>query len=332
MNYAFETVIDWYSKNRDKISEMYRIVKIPKRNGKVRTLEIPNPLIDSFQRTLQKGLSYSVDCSIFAEAYQEGKSIKNVAYLHANKKLLLKLDIKDFFGRITVDLIKNKVFNYETGDILAELCCCNEHLPQGACTSPIISNLVMKDFDNELGKFCAERNITFSRYSDDMIFSGDFNPGLIIRKVRELLRKSDMEINDEKTVIAGRGSRQMVLGVVVNEKIQLSSDYRRKIRQEVYYCSKYGVKNHIVKSNSEKYIIKDEQHKILWVNTTGYLRSLMGKINYALYINPNDSKMIEYRESVAALWQNCASDTGISPESIWGELLRNKEKQLKTGF
>ena len=63
MNYAFETVIDWYSKNRDKISEMYQIVKIPKRNGKLRTLEIPNPLLDSFQHTLLKSLSYSAKCS-----------------------------------------------------------------------------------------------------------------------------------------------------------------------------------------------------------------------------------------------------------------------------
>ncbi len=305
MNYGFEAITEWHSQNRDKITEMYRIVKIPKRNGKLRTLEIPNPLIDSFQRILQKGLYYSADCSIFAEAYQKGKRIKNIAYWHANKKLLLKLDIKDFFGHITVDLIKSKVFNYETGDTLAELCCCNGHLPQGACTSPIISNLVMKDFDDELGTFCSKHNITFSRYSDDMIFSGDFNPGMIIKKVKGMLREMGMEINDEKTVIAGRGSRQMVLGVVVNEKIQLSSDYRRKIRQAVYYCSKYGVENHIIKSNAEKYIIRDEKNEILQVNTTGYIRSLVGKINYALYINPNDLNMAKYYETVHQLWRNC---------------------------
>ena len=312
MNYVFKTVINWYSKNRDKLSEKYRVVKIPKRNGKLRTLEIPNPLLDSFQHTLLKVLSCGHKCSPYSNAYEKGKSIKLVAYLHSNKKLLLKLDIKDFFGHITVDLIKNKVFNYEKGDILAELCCYNGHLPQGACTSPIISNLVMKEFDDELGKFCTERNITFSRYSDDMIFSGDFNPGMVIRKVREMLCEMGMKINDEKTVIAGRSSRQMVLGVVVNEKMQLSSDYRRKIRKEVYYCSKYGVEDHIITSNAEKYIIRDEKNQILWVNTIGYIRSLMGKINYALYINPNDLMMSEYRDSVAILWQNCASDKDIS--------------------
>ena len=307
MNDVFGTVIDWYSKNRDNLPEMYRTVKIPKRNGKLRTLEIPNPILDSFQHNLLKGLSYCATCSPYASAYEKGRSIRRVAYRHANKKLLLKLDIKDFFGHITVDLIKNKVFNYEKGDILAELCCCNGHLPQGACTSPIISNLVMKDFDDELGAFCSKRNITFSRYSDDMIFSGDFNPGMVIKKVREMLREMGMQINDEKTIIAGRGSRQMVLGVVVNEKKQLSSEYRQKIRQEVYYCSKYGVEDHIIKSDAKKYMIRDKKNQILRVDTTRYLRSLMGKINYALYINPDDLKMVEYRESVDALWKNCAS-------------------------
>lgn len=165
----------------------------------------------------------------------------------------------------------------------------------------------MKEFDDELGTFCRNCRIRFDRYSDDMIFSGDFNPGMIIRKVRTMLQEMGMELNNEKTVIAGRGSRQMVLGIVVNEKIQLSSDYRRKLRQEVYYCSKYGVENHIIKSNAEKYIIRDKKNGILRVNTTGYLMSLRGKINYALYINPDDLKMVEYRESVDALWKNCAS-------------------------
>ena len=117
-----------------------------------------------------------------------------------------------------------------------------------------------------------------------------------------MLRELNMEINDEKTVIAGRGSQQMVLGVVVNEKMQLSSDYRRKIRKEIYYCSKYGVEDHIIASNTEKYIIRDEKHKILWVNTIGYLRSLIGKINYALYINPNDLNMVKYRDIISSLW------------------------------
>lgn len=315
MNYILKDVAQLYCQNQDKIEKKYLTVKIPKKNGKLRTLEIPNPIIDSFQRMIKKYIPEHLICSHFSAAYQKGKNIKTVAQRHTNKKIILKLDIKDFFGHITVDLIKSKVFDCKEGYILAQLCCCNGHLPQGACTSPVISNLVMKDFDDELGYFCEERNITFSRYSDDMIFSGNFNPGAIIRKVKEMLHKMGMELNTEKTVIAGRGSRQMVLGIVVNEKMQASSDYRRKIRQEVYYCTKFGVANHIIKSNAETYIVRDENNKILQVNTIGYLRSLMGKIDYALYINPKDLNMAKYRERVSVLRQSCTTDANLSTES-----------------
>lgn len=300
MSYKIEFVIDWYNKNKEEIPKMYSVVKIPKRNGKLRTLEIPDPILSSMQRVIKDELLTRKICSKYAEAYQKRIRIRTVANKHRYKQLLLKLDIKDFFGHITVDLIKRKVFGSDE-ESLAELCCCNGHLPQGACTSPVISNLVMRDFDNELGEFCRERSIRYSRYSDDLIFSGDFNPGLIIRKAKEMLRSLGMEINNEKTVIASCGSQQKVLGVVVNEKLQLPSEYRRKIRQEVFYCNKYGVLNHILKSNAEKYIVRDEKNDVLYVDTKGYLRALVGKIKYALHINPNDLKMAKYYETVQSL-------------------------------
>jgi retron-type reverse transcriptase len=303
MSYKLRFAEEWYCQNKNKIPEMYRIAKIPKRNGKYRTLEIPNYVIASFQNVIKDYLNYGTECSQYAEAYQKGKGMKFAICKHINQKLLLKLDIKDFFGSITTELIKNKVFIQKTEYFMAELCCCNGHLPQGACTSPIISNLVMKEFDDELGQFCTERGINFGRYSDDMIFSGDFNPGIIIRKVKEMLHKMGMELNTEKTVIAGPGSRQMVLGVVVNEKMQLSSESRRKIRKSVYYCNKYGVSSHIVASNEEKYIQRNDEDEIISVDTTGYIRSLMGKILYALYINPQDAKMVEYCETMCMINQ-----------------------------
>ena len=299
-------LVKWYFdyavQNKNGIASMYRIAKIPKKNGKVRTLEIPNRLLDLCQRDILSDLNIENNCSFYAAAYQKRKGIKNVVHCHTNKKLLLKLDIKNFFGSITADLIKERVFTSDIGFMLAELCCCNGHLPQGACTSPVISNLVMKDFDNALGSLCQKHNIQYSRYSDDMIFSGDFNPGWIIREVKTMLSRMNMELNYEKNVIAGRGKRQLVLGVVVNEKAQLPSEYRRKIRQEVYYCNKFGVRDHILKNNIEKYITKSEDGKeILSVNTNGYLRCLMGKISYAININPNDEKMMAYFNTVQKL-------------------------------
>lgn len=298
VRWYFENVIQ----NKDDTVSMYRIAKIPKKNGKMRTLEIPNRLLACCQRNIQSDLNAENTCSLYAAAYQRGKGIKKVVHCHTNKKLLLKLDIKNFFGSITADLIKEKVFTSDIGFMLAELCCCNGHLPQGACTSPVISNLVMKDFDNALGSLCQKHNIQYSRYSDDMIFSGDFNPGWIIREVKELLDRMNMELNYEKNVIAGRGKRQLVLGVVVNEKAQLPYEYRRKIRQEVYYCNKYGARDHILRKNIEKYIKKSADGKeILSVDTKGYLCSLMGKISYAIHIDPTNEEMKAYFNAVKNL-------------------------------
>lgn len=308
MKHLLKNVIGGYSETKNKIVRTYHTVKIPKRNGKLRTLEIPNCTLSIYQHIIKKYLSESQPCSCYAQAYQKGKKIKNIAQIHTNKKLILKLDIKDFFGHITPDLIKSKLLDCEEGDVLTEICCYNGHLPQGACTSPVISNLVMKDFDNELGDFCLKYNINFSRYSDDMIFSGNFNPGMIIKKVKEMLRILNMELNNKKIIIAGRGSRQMVLGIIVNDKMQLSSDYRRKIRQEVYYCKKYGVSNHILKSNTEKYIKRNTENNIIFIDSIGYIRSLSAKISYALHINPDDSKMAEYRKIICSLWSDLESN------------------------
>lgn len=299
MNYA--AAKKWYYENKDIIPEMYKTVKIPKRNGKLRTLEIPNALLNGCQGDIKKDLENVANCSCYAEAYQKGKSLKNTVNKHINQEILVKLDIKNFFGSITSELVKRNVFQGETGNFMAELCCYNGHLPQGACTSPIISNLVMKNFDDELGRFCEKHGINYSRYSDDMFFSGSFNPGMIIRKVKEMLKKLGMKLNNEKTIVAGHSSRQMVLGVIVNEKMQLPSEYRRQIRQEVYYCSKYGVINHIMKTNKEKYIERDQNNDIIFVDIIRYLNSLIGKISYALYINPQDSKMADYYNTIHRL-------------------------------
>ncbi len=301
MNYLIVSIVYWCYKNKDKIPQMYRIGKIPKRNGQFRTLEIPDAGLAHCQKVIKEEWLDHLECSDYAVAYRKGKNIKNTLFMHENQRLVLKLDIKNFFGSITENMVKNKVFNCESGDVLTKLCCFNNHLPQGACTSPVISNLVMKDFDEKLGEFCKKRHIRFCRYSDDMIFSGDFNPGEIIREVRKMLKEMNMELNAEKTVIASKGSQQKVLGVVVNEKMQLSSDYRRKIRQEIYYCNKYGVKNHIINSNNEKYIARDEKNNIRFVDTEGYVKSLAGKISYALFINPRDLKMSEYESILLGL-------------------------------
>ena len=171
--------------------------------------------------------------------------------------------------------------------LLTYLCTYYDYLPQGAPTSAYISNLVMYDFDNIIGSFCEENNISYTRYSDDMTFSGDFNPSIVIKKVNEELKKLSLELNYDKVKIIKNNNRQSVTGLVVNNKLQVSKTLRKKIRQEVYYINKYGINSHLNKINC-----KDKEK---------YLNSLYGKILYVLQINNKDIEFIEYKKIIRKL-------------------------------
>ena len=160
------------------------------------------------------------------------KSIKENARFHKRQEILLSLDVKKFFDSITSDKVY-KVFSslgYQEDIVvmLTNLCCLNGCLPQGAPTSPIISNIILKKFDDEVGKFTNEKKIRYTRYADDMTFSGDFNPGQIISFVKNRLYELGLKLNEEKTRTRKKSQRQEVTGIVVNEKMQLPKSVRRK--------------------------------------------------------------------------------------------------------
>ncbi len=260
----------------NNIKNNYMIYKIPKRDGSYRTIYEPNYLLKKIQKNILENILNNKSISKYAKAYHKGISLNDNARFHINKKIILKLDIKDFFESICFIDIYNSCFQIEyfpksIGYLLTYLCTYNEKLPQGAPTSSYISNLVMKDFDEVIGRFCEDNNISYTRYSDDMTFSGDFLPNLVIGKVRKMLYKLGLELNDKKTCVISNDYRQVVTGIVVNKKLNIDIDYRKKIRQEIYYIKKYGVVEHF------KYVEGFD-------NTKDYLLNLYGRILYVLQI------------------------------------------------
>jgi len=268
----------------------YKIIKIKKHNGKLRTIYQPNNILKSIQRKILKNILNNKSISKYAKAYHAGISLKDNAIPHLNKEIVLKLDIKNFFDSINfLDVYKScfpiEYFPKQIGMLLTQLCTYYDYLPQGASTSSYISNLVMKNFDEEIGEYCNNLNISYTRYSDDMTFSGDFNPSEIIKLVRTKLYKLGLKLNNEKICVIKKGNRQSVTGINVNNKIQTSIDYRKKLRQEIYFIKKFGLSSHL------KYI-----------NYTGtkeaYVSSLLGRINYVLQINNNDIEFIKYKKYI----------------------------------
>lgn len=283
----------------NNIEKNYKIYKIKKRNGKYRTIYEPNLILKQIQKQILNNILNNKSISKYAKAYHKGIQLKDNGIPHINKEMILKLDIKDFFENISFLNIYNSCFPIEyfpksVGMILTYLCTYDNHLTQGSPTSAYISNLVMKEFDEELGNWCNLRNISYTRYSDDMTFSGAFNPSELITKVRKMLYKLGLELNNDKIHIVYKSSSQNVTGIVVNEKMQVNVKYRNKIRQEIYYIKKFGLSSHLKKCDIN-------------IDSKRYLNILYGRVLYVLQINENDKEFIKYRQFIENLKRQCKS-------------------------
>lgn len=274
----------------------YEEIIIKKKNKNLRYLNEPSPILKSIQKRILKNVLEEKMISKCAYAYKKGLSTILNAKSHVGCKVILKLDIENFFDNINFYKVYNSCFNEnlypkKLGMLLTNLCVYNGKLPQGSPTSGYISNIVLRNFDCNIDAYCKDKNINYTRYSDDMTFSGDFDIRKLIKFVNELLYKEGFRFNKSKIKVVLNTTRQQVTGIVVNEKINLSKNYKRKIRQEVYYILKYGVKSHIEKRNIN-------------LSCNRYLSVLLGKINYVLTVNPNDKEFINYKNEIKRIKNN----------------------------
>jgi len=268
----------------------YRRYEIPKRNGKVRVIHEPLPNLKDIQRWILKNILYKKKVSRVAKAFVQKRSLRDNAYFHQNKGSVLKLDITDFFGSIKLRkvyrLFKDLGYSKAVAAMLASLCCLNKKLPQGAPTSPALSNLVSRRLDARVFGFAKKRNIRYTRYADDMTFSGNFEAGVVIKFVTRVLREERLKLNAKKTRFMLKHQQQEVTGVVTNCKLQVSRDKRRRLRQEIYYLKKYGLASHLEK---------------LSINKSAYLHHLAGRVGFAKFINPEDKGLIESSKYIRKL-------------------------------
>lgn len=272
------------SNNLDK---HYRNTFIPKHDGSKRKLSIPDLILKRVQRAISDNILADYPISRYAMAYTQGSSVQKNASLHVGKQKILKLDIEGFFDHITYSRVKDCVFLKENYSepiriLLTMLCYYKESLPQGAPTSPVITNIIMYDFDEKIGKYCEENNISYTRYCDDMTLSGDFDEKAVIFVVKDELRKLGLFLKSRKTAVIPNTKRQTVTGIVVNEKIGLTKEYKNKIRQEIYYIKKYEIDGHLSKIGCQ-----DKQQ---------YLNSLKGRIAFVLQTIPNNEEFLGYKE------------------------------------
>jgi retron-type reverse transcriptase len=203
-------------------------------------------------------------------------------------------------------------FPYPVGRMLTDICTRNGSVPQGACTSPAISNIVMKEFDDRMGRWCSYRGISYTRYSDDLTFSSDEPLYPAYRKARRMLEEMGFGINDDKTHFITSAGRQQVTGLVVNDKLGVPADYRRRLRQEIYYVLKYGARDAFSRS--------DDCRNDPGMTLRRYLLRLIGKTEYVTGVRrvlfrsrladlePTLDTGNHYKTTPAAAWPSSSAD------------------------
>ena len=263
----------------------YREFEIEKRNGKKRILYEPLPSLKEIQLWILNEILYKLKVSRYAKAYVPKRSIKEHTIYHTDEPFVLTLDIKKFFNSIKFEyvesLFRNIGYSEKMSNLFAKLCFRDNELPQGAPTSPYISNLILKEFDSMVSNYCMENKIKFTRYADDLAFSGNLNAQEIENLVENELSKIGLELNSDKRKLMEPNQPQLISGIIVNKKAQLPKKVRNSLRNEMYYIKKFGLENHLEQTKQKK---------------TNYVKHLLGRINYLLQINPRDKEFIEYRK------------------------------------
>ena len=235
----------------------YEEINVAKKRGGFRTLNIPNNTLKGIQRIIYRNLLKNLEVHVSAQAYVQKRSIITNATKHLNSVYMLKMDIEDFFGSIREELVREKfmqmvesiekkreynehldVPNFTENDCrcLAKICTLNGGLPQGAVTSPHLSNLIFFEIDETIKLKCEEMDIIYTRYSDDMIFTGATDKVFEIEEfVREKIRSINLSVNQKKTVRLYDRHVKYVTGLCIqNGKVRLSKSRRREIRQQYH--------------------------------------------------------------------------------------------------
>jgi RNA-directed DNA polymerase len=242
----------------------YQLIRIPKRGrrrrGQFRTVYKPT---DQTLRLLLKNLATALaGCTRFDECVQgftAKRSIVTNARAHLGARLLLHADIKDFFESIKLPVIEESFqsigCNSTIASILAGICSLSgprygpvgmrtAFLPQGSSASPIIANIASRGLDADLLALAAGTGSTYTRYADDLTFSGDAVPSEAA--VKRLLNKHGFELRNGTCRTQKKGKAQYVTGLTVADtnSPRIARRTKRRLRLELFYINKYGLKDH----------------------------------------------------------------------------------------
>lgn len=288
----------------NKTSYHYRKFKIPKRRGGIREISAPYPALLECQQWINENILANIPIHNSAHAYIKTRSIISNATPHLGQKCLLHMDLKDFFPSIelaqVIKVFRNLGYSRNVAYYLSKLCCLDDVLPQGAATSPNLSNIVSYGLDVRLSGIAKSYDLRYTRYADDITFSGFYIPATFIGAVTEIVEEQGFRVNGNKTRLDYRGGKRIVTGLsVAGSSLKIPRLYKRKVRQEIYYIAKHGYISHVERKR---------------IRNPFYIDSLFGKLNYWLLIEPDNSYANKVREVLKSLMLEHHSGDTIEPD------------------
>lgn len=248
----------WYYRAR-----MYQHFSVAKGPNKIRMISAPDERLKFLQRRLAEKLGELYRPRNPVHGFVADRSIKTNALAHLHRRFVVNIDLKDFFPAISQNRVKGLLTSLGIGtrvaEIIARICCNNGCLPQGAPSSPVLSNMICFRLDKKLIGIAKEARCIYTRYADDITFSshqppgalfettlppaGRFSPDLFAPKLRDVFQQNGFAINTDKAHYADRNSRRIVTGLKVNELLNVDRRYVRNIRAALHSIETLGIKD-----------------------------------------------------------------------------------------
>lgn len=271
---------------------LYRRYKIKKKGSGYRQIVAPKKELKRIQSIIFKSILELREPSKYAYGFRKGYSIVSNAKIHLNSEIIYNIDLKDFFTSIKFDKVqavfRTLGYSESVSLLLAKLCTITPryysksrkawviykkrlpYLPQGASTSPILSNLVCIEFDKGLHDIAERFSLRFTRYADDITFSSMVNkkiPKDFRNEVFQYIHKSGYRVNTRKEKYSRNFKQRKVTGVIVHkEELTLPRSWIRNLRAALYQ-------------------LRHLYSRLKFAGTDDLLKNIEGRCSYAMMVN-----------------------------------------------
>lgn len=260
---------------------------LKKNSGGYRTIYVvKDDTLKRIHRTLKTCIEQGVEFGEEVQGFVRGRSIKTNAKQHLSRKYVLRADIRSFYESITLAQVKHLFvqlgFKEHIADVLADLVTMDGSLATGFSASPLLSNIIAAKVDVAMQEIANHYQATYTRYGDDLTFSGNGDVPQLT-EIEAALSRCGFEMNKAKYKVQMKGGAQYVTGLSVNDHVRphLPRKLKRSLRLEVYYIQKYGVEGHFM-----HHLEKGTYPKVIYDGSFVSDR-IAGWCHLSLHIDPN---------------------------------------------